>query len=187
MRRLTLYKNLAALVPSLQSVDSNKLSKHVVLDETISLLQSTNQKAAESQMVIDSLLAERQQLLTEINMWRASAGMESHAFPSSMAEVAHAEPATNTPALVAGAGDVAVLSPLQQLQGQLELPLPSSESFPDSGFLGEMGAIPQGTESLDLDGLALDPTSWQTNELCDSVVGVPDYATQPSLLMEGGT
>ncbi|TWU70950.1 hypothetical protein ED733_000053, partial [Metarhizium rileyi] len=82
-------RSLAALVPSLQSVESSKLSKHLVVDETILFLQTVNRKAAESQMLIDSLLTERHQLLAEMSLWRASAGIETCVFPAPVSDAGH--------------------------------------------------------------------------------------------------
>ena len=69
-------QTLASLVPSLQSVDPNRLSKHVVVDESITFIKAEQQTAAHSLRTVDALLAEREGLLAELNRWRASAGLD---------------------------------------------------------------------------------------------------------------
>ncbi|UNI15661.1 hypothetical protein JDV02_002172 [Purpureocillium takamizusanense] len=69
-------QTLASLVPSLQSVDPNRLSKHVVVDESITFIRAERQEAAHSLRTVDALLAERDGLLVELNRWRATAGLD---------------------------------------------------------------------------------------------------------------
>ncbi|KAF4124108.1 Helix-loop-helix DNA-binding domain [Geosmithia morbida] len=67
--------NLAKLIPSLKDIDSNKLSKHVVLDESITLHGSQQNKLSVSLQQVDILLSERDEILTELNQWRIGAGL----------------------------------------------------------------------------------------------------------------
>ncbi|KAJ6443392.1 cAMP-dependent protein kinase regulatory subunit [Purpureocillium lavendulum] len=69
-------QTLASLVPSLQSVDPNRLSKHVVVDESITFIKAEQRSTAHSLRTVDALLAEREGLLSELNRWRASAGLD---------------------------------------------------------------------------------------------------------------
>lgn len=76
MSRTNLFvQNLSKLTPSLKDVDPSKLSKHVVLDESIALHKSQQQKLSASMRQVDSLLAERDEILAELNQWRSSFGL----------------------------------------------------------------------------------------------------------------
>ncbi|ETS03621.1 hypothetical protein M419DRAFT_6738 [Trichoderma reesei RUT C-30] len=72
--RLTL---LAGLIPSLRSTDPNRLSKHVVIDQSVALHKAEQQQIAESLDKINQLVAERDQLLHELNTWRLNAGLDA--------------------------------------------------------------------------------------------------------------
>ncbi|PTB64993.1 hypothetical protein BBK36DRAFT_1203801, partial [Trichoderma citrinoviride] len=72
--RLTL---LAGLIPSLRSTDPNRLSKHVVIDQSVALHKAEQQQIAESLDKINRLVAERDHLLSELNTWRLNAGLEA--------------------------------------------------------------------------------------------------------------
>lgn len=67
--------SLASLIPSLHSTDPNRLSKHVVIDESITLHREEQQKLAHLLRQVESLVDERDELLTEVNQWRARAGL----------------------------------------------------------------------------------------------------------------
>ncbi|KAL7782023.1 hypothetical protein V8C37DRAFT_398057 [Trichoderma ceciliae] len=69
---------LAGLIPSLRSTDPNRLSKHVVIDQSVALHMAEQQKIAEFLQRIDRLVAERDDLLSEVNTWRLNAGLEIH-------------------------------------------------------------------------------------------------------------
>lgn len=69
---------LASLIPSLRSTDPNRLSKHVVIDQSVALHKAEQQKIAESDQKIHRLAAERDELLSELNTWRLNAGLEVH-------------------------------------------------------------------------------------------------------------
>ncbi|RFU81093.1 transaldolase b [Trichoderma arundinaceum] len=68
---------LAGLIPSLRSTDPNRLSKHVVIDQSVALHKAEQQRIAESLHRIDRLVAERDDLLSELNTWRLNAGLEA--------------------------------------------------------------------------------------------------------------
>ncbi|TFA97743.1 hypothetical protein CCMA1212_010490 [Trichoderma ghanense] len=72
--RLTI---LAGLIPSLRSTDPNRLSKHVVIDQSVALHKAEQQQIAESLDKINRLVAERDHLLSELNTWRLNAGLEA--------------------------------------------------------------------------------------------------------------
>ncbi|KAL7947094.1 hypothetical protein V8C42DRAFT_364302 [Trichoderma barbatum] len=67
---------LAGLVPSLRSTDPNRLSKHVVIDQSVALHKAEQKEIAESLQRINRLVAERDDLLSELNTWRLNAGLE---------------------------------------------------------------------------------------------------------------
>jgi hypothetical protein len=132
-----------------------------------------NQKAAESQMLIDSLLAERQQLLAEINVWRAGAGIEPVAIlPATVDENSIAQPCMEslvTPRTMAGlAGG---LSPLDHLDGNVAMQ--DGGSFTAHDFGSSLEVLSPDAGDLGLDSLPLVP--WDTPNLSVSVVGVPNY------------
>lgn len=70
-------QRLAGEIPSLQQTDPNRLSKHVVLDESTSLHRTQKSEISTSLSQINDLLAERDDLLAEVNRWRLGAGVES--------------------------------------------------------------------------------------------------------------
>lgn len=70
-------QRLAGEIPSLQQTDPNRLSKHVVLDESTSLHRTQKSEITTSLSQINALLAERDDLLAEVNRWRLGAGVES--------------------------------------------------------------------------------------------------------------
>ncbi|KAL6859449.1 hypothetical protein J3F83DRAFT_327998 [Trichoderma novae-zelandiae] len=72
--RLTM---LAGLIPSLRSTDPGRLSKHVVIDQSVALHKAEQQQIAESLDKINRLVAERDHLLSELNTWRLNAGLEA--------------------------------------------------------------------------------------------------------------
>ncbi|EFY92439.1 hypothetical protein J3458_019647 [Metarhizium acridum] len=155
-------QNLAALIPSLNSVDPGKLSKHVVVDEAIAHLQEMNQKASESQMVIDSLLAERQQLLAEMSLWRASAGMESCALPASTPEIAYSvETGAEVPVPTANLTDASgQLENLSQLGSEIDVMAMEPLAVPGAG--GTLEGLPQVAELLASKNATCGVASWQT-------------------------
>ncbi|KAL7935922.1 hypothetical protein V8C35DRAFT_278889 [Trichoderma chlorosporum] len=69
---------LASLIPSLRSTDPNRLSKHVVIDQSVALHKAEQKEIAESIQRINRLVAERDDLLSELNTWRVNAGLEIH-------------------------------------------------------------------------------------------------------------
>ncbi|EHK20514.1 uncharacterized protein TRIVIDRAFT_223832 [Trichoderma virens Gv29-8] len=68
---------LASLIPSLRSTDPNRLSKHVVIDQSVALHKAEQKEIAESLQRINRLVAERDDLLSELNTWRLNAGLEA--------------------------------------------------------------------------------------------------------------
>lgn len=72
-------QRLAGEIPSLQSTDPNRLSKHVVLDESVSLHRAQQGQIATVRHQFDTLLAERDDLLAEVNRWRIGAGLDTRA------------------------------------------------------------------------------------------------------------
>lgn len=89
--QLTWMQTLASLIPSLRSTDPNRLSKHVVIDQSVALHKAEQKEIAESLQRINRLVAERDDLLSELNTWRLNAGLEVH-----QARVTAEEPETTT-------------------------------------------------------------------------------------------
>lgn len=63
------------MIPNLQDADHSRLSKHIVIDEAITLVRYQQQKLDTASRQVSGLEAERDELLTEVNQWRATAGM----------------------------------------------------------------------------------------------------------------
>ncbi|KAI0146218.1 hypothetical protein GGR57DRAFT_506511 [Xylariaceae sp. FL1272] len=74
--------NLAALLPALSDTDPQRLSKHVVVDESIAFISSQRDQIRLATEHLQAMTTERDQLLAELNQWRSGAGMEPrHANP----------------------------------------------------------------------------------------------------------
>lgn len=71
-------QTLASLIPSLRSTDPNRLSKHVVIDQSVALHKAEQQRMVEFDQKLHRLAAERDELLSELNTWRLNAGLEVH-------------------------------------------------------------------------------------------------------------
>ncbi|KAI1262622.1 hypothetical protein F5Y18DRAFT_147881 [Xylariaceae sp. FL1019] len=67
--------NLAALLPALSDTDPQRLSKHVVVDESISFISSQRDQIRSATENLEAMTTERDQLLAELNQWRSGAGM----------------------------------------------------------------------------------------------------------------
>ncbi|KAK5165372.1 uncharacterized protein LTR77_008901 [Saxophila tyrrhenica] len=69
---------LAHVIPALQGTKDSQLSKHVIVDESVKWhesQQTTNERLTAS---IDSLMAERDRLLNELNAFRQCVGLLPH-------------------------------------------------------------------------------------------------------------
>lgn len=62
----------------MRSTDPNRLSKHVVIDQSVALHKAEQQRIADFDQKIHRLAAERDELLSELNTWRLNAGLEVH-------------------------------------------------------------------------------------------------------------
>lgn len=96
-------QTLASLIPSLRSTDPNRLSKHVVIDQSVALHKAEQQRIVASDQKLHRLAAERDELLSELNTWRLNAGLEVH-----QARVVADEPET-APMPMMGEIDAAML------------------------------------------------------------------------------
>ena len=152
--RLTVLQSLAALVPSLQNVDPSRTSKHVVIDESIAMIQSTLRRVADSQSIIDTLLAERQQLITELNNYRAN---PSEPFPP-MAMQMPAEEASNTESNYCGI----LPSTLHEKNALLSL---SSPALASAGLSDALNPPPRGYAPLGPREEIDASTLWQLSDL----------------------
>ncbi|KAK1710000.1 uncharacterized protein BDZ83DRAFT_561321, partial [Colletotrichum acutatum] len=74
---------LAGQLPVLADTDPERLSKHVVVNESIARHKLLENRCVDALRDIESLLRERDELLAEINVWRGNAGA-SPQLPKSM-------------------------------------------------------------------------------------------------------
>ncbi|KAI1438445.1 hypothetical protein GGR50DRAFT_691309 [Xylaria sp. CBS 124048] len=68
--------NLANLLPALTDTEPQRLSKHVVVDESITFIKSQHEQIRTITEQLEAVKAERDALLSEVNHWRSSAGIE---------------------------------------------------------------------------------------------------------------
>lgn len=69
-------QQLAAQIPTLQGTDPSRLSKHIVVNESLSLHQLQKAQIDQTLSQMNAILTERDELLAEVNRWRAGAGIE---------------------------------------------------------------------------------------------------------------
>ncbi|KAH8167453.1 hypothetical protein CIB48_g793 [Xylaria polymorpha] len=69
-------KNLASLLPALTDTEPQRLSKHVVVNESITVIRSQHEQIKTMTERIDAVETERDELLAELNHWRSGAGIE---------------------------------------------------------------------------------------------------------------
>lgn len=62
-------------MPTLASVEPQKLSKHVVIEESIARHEQLEASCIEALGMVQALAKEREELLAEVNTWRAGAGL----------------------------------------------------------------------------------------------------------------
>lgn len=65
-------------MPTLATVEPQKLSKHVVVEESIARHEQLEASCVEALGMIQALAKEREELLAEVNTWRAGAGLPLH-------------------------------------------------------------------------------------------------------------
>ncbi|KAI3322588.1 hypothetical protein HD806DRAFT_131583 [Xylariaceae sp. AK1471] len=68
--------NLASLLPALADTEPQRLSKHVVVDESITFIKSQHEQINTITEHLEAVKTERDELLAEINHWRSGAGIE---------------------------------------------------------------------------------------------------------------
>ncbi|KAI0455836.1 hypothetical protein F5B21DRAFT_172003 [Xylaria acuta] len=68
--------NLASLLPALADTEPQRLSKHVVVDEGITVIRSQQEQIKTMNERLGAVETERDELLAELNHWRSGAGME---------------------------------------------------------------------------------------------------------------
>ena len=71
-------QELASHIPALSNVEPQKLSKHVVVEESIARHEQLEESCVEALGMIQALAKEREELLAEVNTWRAGAGLPPH-------------------------------------------------------------------------------------------------------------
>ncbi|KAI1173106.1 hypothetical protein F4777DRAFT_463194 [Nemania sp. FL0916] len=67
--------NLASLLPALADTEPQRLSKHVVVDESIAFIRSQHEQIRSTAGHLEAVKTERDDLLAELNHWRGRAGM----------------------------------------------------------------------------------------------------------------
>ncbi|KAI0439331.1 hypothetical protein F4803DRAFT_554186 [Xylaria telfairii] len=68
--------NLASLLPALTDTEPQRLSKHVVVNESITVIRSQHEQLKTMTERIEAVETERDELLAELNHWRSGAGIE---------------------------------------------------------------------------------------------------------------
>ncbi|KAI0407573.1 hypothetical protein F4802DRAFT_594976 [Xylaria palmicola] len=68
--------NLASLLPALADTEPQRLSKHVVVDESITVIKSQHDQIRTLTEHLETAKTERDELLAELNHWRSGAGIE---------------------------------------------------------------------------------------------------------------
>ncbi|KAI1153430.1 hypothetical protein F4825DRAFT_255439 [Nemania diffusa] len=68
--------NLASLLPALADTEPQRLSKHVVVDESITFIRSQHEQIRTTTEHLETVKTERDELLAELNHWRTGAGMQ---------------------------------------------------------------------------------------------------------------
>ncbi|KAI1160358.1 hypothetical protein F5B18DRAFT_513253 [Nemania serpens] len=68
--------NLASLLPALADTEPQRLSKHVVVDESIAFIKSQHEQIRAITEHLETAKTERDELLVELNHWRSGVGIE---------------------------------------------------------------------------------------------------------------
>ncbi|KAI1122655.1 hypothetical protein F5Y10DRAFT_69431 [Nemania abortiva] len=68
--------NLASLLPALADTEPQRLSKHVVVDESITFIRSQHEQIRTTTEHLETVKTERDELLAELNHWRSGAGLQ---------------------------------------------------------------------------------------------------------------
>ncbi|TGJ79416.1 hypothetical protein E0Z10_g9346 [Xylaria hypoxylon] len=68
--------NLASLLPALADTEPQRLSKHVVVDESITFIRAQHEQIRTVAEHLETVKIERDELLAELNHWRSGAGIE---------------------------------------------------------------------------------------------------------------
>ncbi|KAL2204354.1 hypothetical protein CC79DRAFT_1372362 [Sarocladium strictum] len=152
---------LANLIPALQATDTNRLSKHVVLDESISLHKVEQQRLQALMQQVEFLVEEREELLTEVNRWRAGSGLgarEGRALePLPEPNTSPAEHTSIDQALHDTEDLTASMhsAPLQHPEGTNSLPpfesMPPQIPINPPGVVGHTGVTPPNWEVMGMD------------------------------------
>lgn len=68
-------KNLASLLPALADTEPQRLSKHVVVDESIAFIRAQHEQIRTITEHLEAVKVERDDLLAELSHWRSGAGI----------------------------------------------------------------------------------------------------------------
>ena len=174
---------LASQIPSLQNTEPNRLSKHVVVDESITLHRREQERTQYTTRRIDALLTERDELLAELNTWRRGAGMEPRLAADGPIELPEPTPTLLPEGAAAASVDMwnsgSDMSPPicnQDAQLSESISFAGMEAVPRASISGVANVIPSGsmssTEPL-WDGLAVNmPTHDQSRDTGLGVNGI---------------
>ncbi|OAA41786.1 hypothetical protein NOR_05294 [Metarhizium rileyi] len=111
-------------------------------------------------MLIDSLLTERHQLLAEMSLWRASAGIETCVFPAPVSDAGHGADITRgSVAATEATGVTGSLGSLDLLGRENDVAALDAFAVSDITSMLDVRTAWSGTLSLEND--ALIPVTWQ--------------------------
>ncbi|KAI1283891.1 hypothetical protein F5Y07DRAFT_92313 [Xylaria sp. FL0933] len=104
--------NLASLLPALADTEPQRLSKHVVVDESITFIRAQHDQIRTITEHLETVQTERDELLAELHRWRGGAGMEPRPAHVAMNQptIHHGDTST-TPEAILGAVPTALQPP----------------------------------------------------------------------------
>ncbi|KAI0427642.1 hypothetical protein F5Y09DRAFT_344444 [Xylaria sp. FL1042] len=95
--------NLASLLPALADTEPQRLSKHVVVDESITFIRAQHDQIRTITEHLETVKTERDELLAELNHWRGGAGMEPRQANTITQPTVHHGDASTTSEAILGA------------------------------------------------------------------------------------
>ncbi|KAI0007422.1 hypothetical protein F4779DRAFT_619583 [Xylariaceae sp. FL0662B] len=171
---------LASLLPDLQDTDPQRLSKHVVVDESISYLKSQRSEYQAVTQRLRAVTSERDQLLTEVNHWRARAGIEMR--QANIPNKTTVEPYGESPL-----GAIELSPPYRNPNGVRKIDKPSTTENAEPSAVNSFPLVPGGIEATNIPGpvgpwgrfgeaIPLEDTTVPTQD-------IPGGATEPSSMI----
>ncbi|KAI1421157.1 hypothetical protein F5Y12DRAFT_787666 [Xylaria sp. FL1777] len=138
--------NLASLLPALADTEPQRLSKHVVVDESITFIRAQHEQIRTISDHLETVKAERAELLAELNHWRGGAGIEPRqANTMTQPTIHHSDASTASEAVLGAVPAVpAVLqptdSPMHIIGEAASFTSPIHESNPPPSLSAESNA-----------------------------------------------